>query len=267
MVAKHNISDTDIKLAMSGSPSKLDTIKVEVNSSQSAHAASWSKQFDASIAVSAAKELRAHNAELDKKVEIHRVVLNSASEPIAMKVKSDEVFTIIDSGKNLDSAQMQEFNLSVKSNIVSVFENQTMVFEDQIKAATGLASFTLAIGTDFDSAESTSQTYKLAEIRDAANEEKLNNYKESAKELFKSIGQNSSGEQIKEVYGKLSELALNFQSSIVSERSSILSDFQTAKQVSGIITGADVKVNSGKTGRKMITAKNLFEPLGLRDNI
>lgn len=267
MVAKHNISDTDIKLAMSGSPSKLDTIKVEVNSSQSAHAASWSKQFDASIAVSAAKELRAHNAELDKKVEIHRVVLNSASEPIAMKVKSDEVFTIIDSGKNLDSAQMQEFNRSVKSNIVSVFENQTMVFEDQIKAATGLASFTLAIGTDFDSAESTSQTYKLAEIRDAANEEKLNNYKESAKELFKSIGQNSSGEQIKEVYGKLSELALNFQSSIVSERTSILSDFQTAKQVSGIITGADVKVNSGKTGRKMITAKNLFEPLGLRDNI
>jgi hypothetical protein len=267
MVAKHNISDTDIKLAMAGSPSKLDTIKIEVNSSQSANAASWSRQFDASIAVSAAKELRAHNAELDKKVEIQRVVLNSASEPIAMKVKSEEVFTIIDSGKNLDSAQMQEFNRSVKSNIVSVFENQTMVFEDQIKAATGLASFTLAVGTDFDSAESTSQTYKMAEMRDAVNEEKLNNYKESAKELFKSIGQNSSGDEIKAVYGRLSELALNFQSNIVSERSAILSEFQVAKQASTMITGADVKVNSGKAGRKMITAKNLFEPLGLKDDI
>ena len=265
MVAKHNISDNDIKLAMSGSPSKLDNIKIEVNSSQSANAATWSRQFDASTAASAAKELRAHNAALDKKVEIQRVVLNSASEPIAMKVKSDEVFTIIDSGKNLDSAQKQEFNRSVKSNIVSVFENQTMVFEDQVKAATGLASFTLAVGTDFDSAESTANTYKLAEIRDKANKEMLDNYKESAKELFKSIGHNSSGDEIKEVYGKLSELATNFQTNIVSERSAILSEFQVAKQSSSMITGADVKVNSGKAGRKMITAKKVFAPFIVED--
>ena len=265
MVAKHNISDNDIKLAMSGSPSKLDTIKIEVNSAQSANAATWSRQFDASTAASDAKELRAHKASLDKKVEIQRVVLNSASEPIAMKVKSDEVFTIIDSGKNLDSGQKQEFNRSVKSNIVTVFENQTMVFEDQVKAATGLASYTLAVNTDFDSAENTANTYKLAEIRDKANEDALKNYKESAKELFKSIGNNSSGDEIKEIYGRLSELAQNFQSNIVSERSAILSEFQAAKQSSSMITGADVKVNSGKAGRKMITAKKVFAPFIVED--
>ena len=265
MVAKHNISDSDIKLAIAGAASRLDTIKIEVNSSQSASAANWSKQFDNAINVSKAKEIRAHNAEMEKKIELQSIVLKSASEPIAMKVKSDEVFAIIDSGKNLDGGNLQEFNRSVKSNIASVFENQTMVFEDQIRAAAGLASFTLAAGTDFHSAENTAQTYEKAKKIDQVNEEKLDNYKTSGRELFKLIGQNSSGDELKDIYSKLSELAINFQSNIVAEKETILSELEQAKEAANIISGAEVKVNSGKIGRKMITAKKFFEPLGLID--
>ena len=81
--------------------------------------------------------------------------------------------------------------------------------------------------------------------------------------MLKSIGANSTPEFIAKVYSGIESLAHNMQKELLLEKGLVEIEFQTARKNSSLTSGSDVKVNSGKNGRKMITARNFFEPLGL----
>ena len=263
MVSKNGISDSDIKLAIAGTVSKLDVLNIEVNSSQASNATTWSKQFDAANHFETAKEIFAHSKSLERKVEIHASVVSAIGEPLPITANSGEVLKLINSGAKLNGGELMEHNRTIKSNIVEVLDNQSSVFVDQMKALASLSSYAVASSTDFKSEESSKKAFEHAKAIEKEYELKLTKYEEEKKAMLKSIGANSTPEFIANVYSGIEAKAIYMQKELLLEKELIEYEFQTARKNSSLTSGSDVKVNSGKNGRKMITARNFFEPLGL----